>query len=108
VRTRLRSLRGDLSLAEASERSGVSRPELSRVERGMLLPLDLWTPGLVRVYGPVEGWYARRLRLLPDVDCAGCGRPLPPEASSRRRFHDERCRSRWRRRRTRDQEKRER
>jgi hypothetical protein len=101
VRTYLRVIRGDQRLSEAARLSGLSAGVLSRLERGMLLPEDRWLPRLERVYGsPVDiAWYPPTVErvLKDDWCCPACGKELPPEASSRRVFHDERCRSRYRR-----------
>lgn len=61
---RLRELREaqKLSLADVKaalpERVKLSRGDLSRVERGMMLPPEKWVPALEAAYGaPSSSWY---------------------------------------------------
>lgn len=102
LRTYLRALRNaaGISLTEVVDATGVSRAELSRIERGQQLPVDRDVTRLEQVYGPADAWYPATVAgaLSPDLDpCPGCGEPLDPSASRRRRFHDDTCRARARR-----------
>lgn len=71
---RLRDYRGDRSLREmaiATEAAGhqVSAGELSRIERGTLLPTDKQTAALEQAYGhPVTAWYDPVALLAIQVD----------------------------------------
>ena len=53
----MRGLRGDRSLTEVEDETGINRGTLSQIERGILLPLDRHVVILERVYGPRAGWY---------------------------------------------------
>jgi hypothetical protein len=101
VRTFLRELRGDRLLVDV-ERSlraaGVklSRADLSRFERGQQIPTDQQATDLEQIYGPRSEWFPATVAhaLAPDLDdCPGCGEPLDPSASRRRRYHGDECRA---------------
>lgn len=71
---RLREYRGDRSLrnmADATNQAGyqVSAGELSRIERGTLLPTDKQIPALEQAYGhPATDWYDPIALLAIQVD----------------------------------------
>lgn len=58
VRCHLREIRGARTLADIAALSGVKAPELSRIERGLMLPADTDLPKLAVAYGAVlDEWY---------------------------------------------------
>jgi len=92
-----------LSLDQVMAATGLAKGELSMFERGHSVPRDDQIRRLTPIYGPPEQWYPPGvLRLLmPDLgDCAGCDDELDPDASRRRRYHNEHCRAYARRRRS--------
>jgi len=101
VRTFLRVHRGDqLSITDVALATGLARGEISMLERGQQLPRDEWLRALELVYGDRARWYPAGVAnvLLPDLAvCPGCGDELAPDASRRRIYHNDRCRSRARR-----------
>lgn len=65
----LRELRGDRSLREVEEHSGVSRGTLSKIERGQEFPLDKHVPALEQAYGaPASEWWPPAVLLLIERD----------------------------------------
>lgn len=68
----LREIRGDRSIREISEASGVHRGTLSKLENGKLVPLEKEIAPLERAYGkPIEQWYsARSLLALQEEEAA--------------------------------------
>lgn len=102
VRTFLREIREGRghSLREATELTGLAGAELSRIERGQMLPTDRQAEAMPPAYGQ-GGWYPFTVAavLVPDTRrCLGCRELLPPAAVPRQMYHDEKCRSRYRRR----------
>ncbi|MDQ5821309.1 MAG: helix-turn-helix transcriptional regulator [Actinomycetota bacterium] len=64
LRCRLRALRADRPVKEIAAASKINRAVISQLERGVLVPLEKWIPGLERAYGrPVEDWYPRDVLL---------------------------------------------
>jgi transcriptional regulator with XRE-family HTH domain len=58
LRCTLRAVRGERTLVQLAERSGVSVPILSQIERGRMLPLDKDIGPLEEAYGlPLAEWY---------------------------------------------------
>lgn len=54
----LREIRGERKLVELARASGVSEPELSKIERGIALPRDAWLESLEEAYGqPRHTWW---------------------------------------------------
>ncbi len=103
VRTFLRSYRDALALSitDVTERTGLARGEISMIERGQQLPRDDQIPRLELVYGDQSFWYPMGVQvvLLDDLPvCLGCDEELAPDASRRRRYHNDACRARARRR----------
>jgi hypothetical protein len=89
VRTFLRELRGDRSLADAKRATDLDRGTLSRIERGRQFPTDEQAAMMTSFYGPADGWYPQRPRLLRDLPrCERCGEPLPPTATRSKPYHD--------------------
>jgi transcriptional regulator with XRE-family HTH domain len=103
IRTFFRQSRGDRTLAEASEATGISRGTLSRIERGEQFPkaeqcdriFAFYCPAGVAFEIPVdwllgELYPASVLRLLQlERKCAcGCGRSLPPDSLRSKRYLD--------------------
>lgn len=69
VACRLREIRGDRTLATMAAASGVAEAELSKIERGLALPRDLWLDGLEQAYGePRHQWYPPELLLIFQRD----------------------------------------
>lgn len=102
VRTHLRTIRKahGLSIGDVCQVTGIARGDISMFERGHSVPYDAQLPVMIGVYGPMDGWYPASVLavLMPELrDCPGCGEELDPDASRRRRYHDERCRSEARR-----------
>lgn len=65
---RLRDARGDLTLGEMVERTGIAQPYLSQIEAGRLLPKDKWIKALERGYGlPAEQWYPAKEALALEL-----------------------------------------
>lgn len=91
----MRPLRGNLTLAEAAALTGVPKSRLSLYERGYGTPLDREVPRLEVLYGPPSGWWPAGVQKVLKRDirhCLGCGEELPPQANTRRLYHDEKCR----------------
>jgi transcriptional regulator with XRE-family HTH domain len=69
---RLVKIRGERTLQELAEASGVNRGDLSRIEHGRMLPAGKHLEPLERAYGkPVEDWYPPRVLAaiaFDDVD----------------------------------------
>ena len=58
VRCLLRQIRGERTIHDVAEASGVARGTLSYIERGRMFPADDQVDGLERAYGkPVTEWY---------------------------------------------------
>jgi transcriptional regulator with XRE-family HTH domain len=101
IRTFLRLHRGERSITDVAELTGLARGEISMLERGQQLPRDEWIPKLELVYGARCDWYpvGVQAELVDDLPiCPGCGEELEPSASRRRIYHGEACRGRARRR----------
>lgn len=101
VRTFLRRYRGDRSITDVVELTGIARGEISMLERGQQIPRDEWIPTLEAVYGDRHDWYPAGIHqnLLEDLPiCPGSDEELDPDASRRRIYHSEACRGRARRR----------
>ena len=65
----LRALRGDRKLKTLSAESGVSIAYLSQIERGHMLPRDVWVDGLTRAYGAdPTAWYPSPVLLAVSGD----------------------------------------
>jgi transcriptional regulator with XRE-family HTH domain len=65
----LREARGERTLREISTATGVSQPDLSRIERGTLLPADVAVPLLEEAYGiPVTAWFPPQVLLAITGD----------------------------------------
>jgi transcriptional regulator with XRE-family HTH domain len=55
----LRRLRGERKMLDLARAANVNVGDLSRIERGIMLPADHVIPDLERAYGvPREEWYA--------------------------------------------------
>lgn len=71
VRCHLREIRGGRRLADIAALSGVRVPDLSRIERGVMLPTDADVPKLAAAYGAVlDEWYDWEppQQMVVDVD----------------------------------------
>jgi len=67
----LRQIRGDRSLTEIEEASGISRGTLSRIECGREFPLDKHVPALEQAYGAAaHEWWAPAVLLLVERDAS--------------------------------------
>lgn len=61
----LRTARGDRTLAEMADASGVQAAYLSQIETGRLLPRDEWIEGMVAAYGlEYARWYGKTQTLV--------------------------------------------
>lgn len=88
------------SIQDVASRTGCAKGEISQMERGHLIPRDDQLGRLATVYGDPAAWYPAGVvqAVLPDTaDCPGCGDELDPDASRRRKYHGDACRSRHRR-----------
>lgn len=57
-------MRGERTLREIAEQSGVGQAALSQIERGLMLPKDDDVEQLEEAYGlPISEWYDRRTLL---------------------------------------------
>ena len=111
VRTFYRQRRGDRTLAEASEATGINEGTLSRIERGEQLPKAEQCRRLAEFYDAETALVVASfvtLRTRPDVyltrlyptsvlrclqlerNCVDCGKALQPDARANRKRH-ERC-----------------
>lgn len=55
---RLPQLRGERTITDIANATGIARPYLSQIERGLLMPRDEWLPALENAYGEsVATWY---------------------------------------------------
>ena len=106
VRTFYRQRRGDRTLAEASQATGINKGALSRIERGEQFPkaeqcraiAEFYAPDMLRIVTPSMSprgflWtlYPKTIwRLLQlERNCAcGCGRSLPPDSLRTKRYCD--------------------
>lgn len=65
----LRVLRGKRSLRDMQLATGISGGELSRIERGILLPADTQVAALEHAYGaPSHEWYHPQALLVIQAD----------------------------------------
>lgn len=100
LRCYLRELRGDRSIGDVVELTGLARGEVSMFERGHSVPRGPQVLAMRPVYGDPDGWYPAMVKavLYPDIArCPGCGEELEPGASRRRVYHSEACRTAARR-----------
>ena len=110
VTTYFRTRRGDCTLAEASEATGINEGTLSSIERGEQFPkgedqvyalVNFYDPRVFReVALPGDPLASYLQRLYPasvlrclqiERDCVDCGRPLPPESRANRKRHQGGC-----------------
>jgi transcriptional regulator with XRE-family HTH domain len=101
-RTFYRQRRGDRTLAEASQATGINEGTLSRIERGEQFPARMQVVPLVNFYDVAAFWaggpWLEMLRnlyppsvlrvLQNELVCSRCGKPLPPESRANRRRHE--------------------
>lgn len=90
LRTFLRPLRGDRSITDVCEATGIARGWISMFERGHAVPSAEQATAMVAIYGPPETWYPRGVLdiLVDDLgDCPVCGDELEPDYSRRRQLH---------------------
>lgn len=94
VRTYLREIREarGLQLVDAAKLTGISKGDLSRIERGRVLPTEEQLGMLAALYlephqDVLEAAYPATVRnaLIEDRFCR-CGEPLEPSASGARRL----------------------
>lgn len=65
----LRVHRGDRKLRDLADQAGINAGDLSRIERGIMLPSDELVPALEDAYGVPWGlWYAPELQTLVLAD----------------------------------------
>lgn len=63
ARCRMRALRGKTSLRAFEQQTGIDRGDLSKIERGRLLPLPKHVPALEAAYGPRAEWWTADVRI---------------------------------------------
>jgi transcriptional regulator with XRE-family HTH domain len=106
-RTFYRQRRGDRTLAEAAEATGINEGTLSRIERGEQFPKAEQVTAILAFYDEAvlqaayrSGVDLREKRLLCllypasvlrciqlERNCVDCGKPLPPESRANRKRH---------------------
>ena len=104
-RTFYRQRRGDRTLAEAAEATGINEGTLSRIERGEQFPKAEQALDLATFYSPEAFlpflafeppprvalrylYPASVLRCIQlERNCVDCGKPLPPESRANRKRH---------------------
>lgn len=69
LRCKLRTIRGERTLGDISELTGINRGTLSMIELGRLLPKDDQVEALEQAYGaPAHQWYGSRTLLAVEDD----------------------------------------
>lgn len=69
VTCHLRAFRGERTLAAITARSGVSQADLSRIERGRMVPADDQIPQLEEAYGqPRHLWWPPEVLVVLQDD----------------------------------------